>query len=116
MIDYKELKRQYEAAEDKEKERQRQRRLIEVENFRRSLEARRLSKEQIDREVRDYKIDAALMDYRRENMLGPGQMTAEGWTQVYKNAGMTDEEIAAYREELSKYAAALDDPVDAYRS
>jgi hypothetical protein len=28
---------------------------------------------------------------------------------------LTDEEVAAYRAEQSKYAAALDDPLDAYR-
>jgi hypothetical protein len=65
--------------------------------------------------TQEERIDEALLKYRRENLLGPGQLTTADWTQVYRNAGMTDEEIAAYRAEQSKYAAALDDPLDAYR-
>lgn len=94
----------------------RQRQAIYEESETRRMRAMGFSEKQIARELRDSRIDAALMEYRRENLLEPGQMSEAGWTQVYKNAGMTDEEIAAYREEMSKYAAALDDPLDMYRS
>ena len=65
------------------------------------------------------RIDNSLLAYRRENLLGPGQLTREDWTQVYKNAGMSDKEIAAYRKakELTpEQMRALDDKVEQYNS
>lgn len=62
------------------------------------------------------KIDQALVHYLKENLLGAGQLTSADWTAIYKNAGMSDIEIEAYRNEQSKSAAALNDPLDAYRS
>jgi hypothetical protein len=99
-----------------ELERQRQRMKMYEDNELRRKKAQGLSEEEIAREALEAKIDEALLEYRRENLLGAGQLTTADWTQVYKNAGMTDEQIAAYRQEQSKYAAALNDPLDAYRS
>ena len=62
------------------------------------------------------RIDKALLTYCRENLLEPEQLTKDDWTEVYQLAGMSDKEITAYREEQKKYAAALDDPLDAYRN
>ncbi len=61
------------------------------------------------------KITEALFEYRRENLLGPGQLSPEDWTQIYKNAGMTDEDIVKYRKAMKPYQAALRDSSDAYR-
>ena len=61
------------------------------------------------------KIEQALLEYRRENLLGPGQLSSKDWTNIYKKAGMSDEEIADYRKNLQQYAKVMDDPLDAYR-
>ena len=61
------------------------------------------------------KIAEAVLEYRRENMVGAGQMSTSSMMEIYKSVGMTDKEIAEYREEINKNSEALDDPVDAYR-
>lgn len=96
-------------------ERMRKRQAIYEESERKRRQVLGQSEKQIARELRDERISVFLQEYRQENLLGAGQMTTADWTEVYRNAGMSDEEIAAYREEMSKYAAALDDPLDAYR-
>ena len=74
------------------------------------------SEEQIKRDLLHDRIGAFLMEYRSYNLIGAGQMSSEDWIQVYKNAGMTNEEIEAYREENSKNACGFDDPLDDYRA
>ena len=61
------------------------------------------------------RIEEAMMEFRHENLLGAGQLNRDNWTQILQNAGLSDKEIAEYRAEMQKYAAALDDPLDAYR-
>ena len=65
-------------------------------------------------------IDQTLLEYCRENLLEPWQLSISDWTQVYKLAGMSDEEIAKYKKQLKeeekKYPGALDDPLDKYRN
>lgn len=61
------------------------------------------------------KIEASLLEYRRENLLGAGQLRFEDWTKIYHNAGMTDKEIELYRKFKEPFAAALEDSSDMYR-
>lgn len=62
------------------------------------------------------RIDKALLTYCRENLLEPSQLTQNNWKEVYQLAGMTEKEIAEYKEKQQKYSAALDDPLDLYRN
>ena len=64
----------------------------------------------------EQKIERASEEYRRENLIGAGQMTTSSWNEVYKSIGMTDKDIAEYREQMRKYERALNDPADAYRN
>ena len=66
--------------------------------------------------TKEEKIDQALMAYRNEHLKGANELTADDWTAIYKKAGMSDEEIAAYRQQLQESAAAVNDPLDAYRA
>lgn len=66
-------------------------------------------------EVWGEKIDRSQLDYRRENLIGPGQLRSSDWDQIYKNAGMTDKEIKQLRKAQEPLAAALDDSSDMYR-
>ena len=68
----------------------------------------------ITKELED-RIEKAMMEFRHDNLLGPGQLTRDDWTEILKNAGLSDKEISEYRAEMQKYSAALDDPLDAYR-
>ena len=77
------------------------------------------SDKEIARRELEEKIDQALLAYRRENLKGPGQLTKEDWTQVYKKAGMTDKEIATYRKEnelTPNESNALNDQVEQFNS
>ena len=65
--------------------------------------------------TKEEKIDQALRAYRNEHLKGAYELTTADWTAIYKKAGMTDKEIAAYRAEMQNNAA-LDDPLDVYRS
>ena len=73
------------------------------------------SEKEIARRELEERIDKAQMAYCQENLVSGSQLSTTAWTEIYKMAGMTDEEIKAYREERQKYSAALDDPLDAYR-
>lgn len=77
------------------------------------------SDKEIARRELEERIDEALLAYRRENLLGPGQLTRKDWDQVYKNAGMSDKEIEEYKKQTQptpEQMRALDDPLDLYRS
>jgi hypothetical protein len=77
------------------------------------------SDKEIARKEQEERIDKALLTYRRENLRGPGQLTKEDWDQVYKNAGMSDKEIAEYRKQnelTPEQAKALDDKVEQFNS
>ena len=63
----------------------------------------------------EQKVEKAMMKFRNENLLAAGQLTKENWTQILRNVGLSDKEIAEYRAEMQKNAAALNDPLDAYR-
>ena len=58
------------------------------------------------------RIERAMMEFRNENLLSAGQLTTDNWTEILKNAGLSDKEISEYRAEMQKNAAALDDPLD----
>lgn len=45
------------------------------------------------------RIDAAYYRHKAETLEAPQTWSRDEWTAIYKDAGMTDEEIAAYREE-----------------
>lgn len=62
-----------------------------------------------------YKIDKALMDYLRDNLIGPGQVRPSDWDQIYKNAGMNAKEIEQLRKANEPFAAALNDSSDMFR-
>ncbi len=66
--------------------------------------------------TKEEKIDQALRDYLREELKGASELTTADWTAIYKKAGMSDKEIAAYRQQLQESAAAVNDPLDAYRA
>lgn len=66
-------------------------------------------------EVWGEKIDRSLLEYRSENLIGPGQLRSGDWYQIYKNAGMNDKEIKQLRKAHEPFAAALDDHSDMYR-
>ena len=66
-------------------------------------------------EVWGEKIDKSLLEYRSENLIGPGQLRSNDWDQIYKNAGMNDKEIEQLRKAHEPFAAALDDHSDMYR-
>ena len=63
----------------------------------------------------EQKIEKEMMEFRNENLLSAGQLTTNNWTQILRNVGLSDKEIAEYRAEMQKNAAALNDPLDAYR-
>lgn len=63
----------------------------------------------------EQKVEKAMMKFRNENLLSAGQLTKDNWTQILRNVGLSDKEIAEYRAEMQKNAAALNDPLDAYR-
>lgn len=61
------------------------------------------------------RIEKAMMEFRNDNLLSAGQLTQNNWTQILQNAGLSEKEIAEYRAEQQKNAAAMNDPLDAYR-
>ena len=63
----------------------------------------------------EQKVEKAMMKFRNENLLSAGQLTTDNWTEILKNAGLSDKEISEYRAEMQRNAAALNDPLDAYR-
>ena len=73
------------------------------------------SEKEIARRELEEKIDKAQTEYCRKNLLSGSMLSTHAWTEIYKKAGMTDEEIKAYRQEREKYSDALNDPLDAYR-
>ncbi len=66
-------------------------------------------------EVWGDRITKSVLEYRRENLLGPGQMREADWNLVYKNIGMSEKEIKQYREAHIPFEAALNDSSDMYR-
>lgn len=66
-------------------------------------------------EVWGAKIEKSALEYRRENLLGPGQMSEDDWNQVYRSIGMSEKEIKQYREAHKPFEAALHDSSDMYR-
>ena len=49
------------------------------------------------------RIDAACYRHKAETLEAPYTWSEEEWTEIYKEAGMTDEEIVEYRKEQAKY-------------
>jgi hypothetical protein len=66
-------------------------------------------------EVWGDRITKSVLEYRRENLLGPGQMREADWNQVYKNIGMSEKEVKQYREAHIPFEVALNDSCDMYR-
>lgn len=89
-----------------------------TERERKNLLSIGCTQEEIARRELKVRITESLVDYRREHLLGPGQLTADDWTAVYRKAGMTDKEIRQYRAEQAEMQScgALRDPLDAYRA
>ena len=61
------------------------------------------------------KISNASLEYRRENLIGPGQMRTSDWDNIYKSIGMSEREIEQYRKANEPFQAALNDSADMYR-
>lgn len=61
------------------------------------------------------KITKASIEYRRENLIGPGEIRSSDWDVIYQNAGMSEYEIEQYRKALNPFEAALNDSSDMYR-
>ena len=67
------------------------------------------------------RIDKALDEYLRENLMTAHQLSQSAWMEIYHSAGLSDKEIAELRkeeetEENKKYERALDDKVEEYNS
>ena len=77
------------------------------------------SDKEIARRELEEKIDQSLLVYRREHLKGPQELTTADWTAIYRQAGMSDKEIAEYRKEnelTPGQKAALNDQVEQYNS
>ena len=66
-------------------------------------------------EVWGDRITKATIDYRKDNLIGAGQMRSSDWDIIYKNAGMSEYEIEQYRKAHEPFEAALNDSSDMYR-
>lgn len=61
------------------------------------------------------KITKASIEYRRENLIGAGQMRTSDWDNIYKSIGMSEREVEQYRKAHEPFEAALNDSSDMYR-
>lgn len=61
------------------------------------------------------KIEKACLEYRNENLIGPGMLRDADWINIYKNAGMNEIEIEQYQLACEPFMAALKDSSDLYR-
>ena len=61
------------------------------------------------------KISIETSVYTSENLVERCHINKEGWTQIYKKAGMNNLEIEMYRKANEPFATGLDDSLDIYR-
>ena len=69
----------------------------------------------MDKKELEKRIEESYEKHRAQTLEHPYHWGREKWNQVYRDAGMTEKEIEAYRREQEMNSAALNDPLDAYR-